>query len=202
MSKSITAHGVPNFWIMSCLSFSLSDIDSFSTLANRLDSTQLHLIAGWCNFTWHSGATWDVFKTRRNIHFRKVLHAHGRWSSFWAKSIIEWDAHCRRASSYGYFVTELLSYRDSDTLARERTNESGTANQSRTRTRNYHGHVSKRFEDSVASAVRHLDSIQSRPMTKTQNAFISEDSTHRRSTEAYWIRQFEQYEGFGWQMIV
>ena len=166
-------------------------------------SFQMHCLAAWSHFPFRTGEDIGSYRTRRGIALGKLLNAHGRWSQKWAEAILNWHQHCIRSRDFGFFLGDLLQHQTISVIDAARIEASGEAAQSRTRTRAYHGNVTRRFESSVQEAKKYLDSIGSRPSTKNQHkifrTFDEEASTSTVEIRA--MRAFQEFEDFPLELI-
>ena len=97
----------------------------------------------------------------------------------------------------------MLDYNTTDVIENARRNASGEAHQSRTRTRAYHGHVTKRFECSVTDAQRHLDSCDDASSRKTRRVLAASDdpcSAHGTS-ELNAMQALREFADFPLQVV-
>ena len=121
------------------------------TYAERLDSTQRHMIAVLMQCKPRAEETFENFATRRRMYCGRIASKHGRWSKLWAKGLCDWSAHVNRRHDPGAWSHHLCAWHDSSWIKAQRLRES-SGNESRTRTRSYRGKVHKRWAESVSRA--------------------------------------------------
>ena len=94
------------------------------------------------------GEPFDAFVQRRHMVGGRLATACGRWSHAWARSVVSWDEHVRRAHDNDAWSHLLVDWQSEEWLVLQRLMHSAFG-ESRTRSRSYHGHVQQRWSAGV-----------------------------------------------------
>ena len=87
--------------------------------ASQLDRTQLKMLASLARLRPNIDDTAETFWKRRRMHATKLQAHMGSWSFRWAKRVVKWDEHLRRATTSS-LPSQLVRIRTADDLQQRR----------------------------------------------------------------------------------
>ena len=140
-----------NSCVRAIASFRWSRWPFSKTYAMALDALQRKFLTSLMQVRKNDGEPYDAFIQRRHLIGGHLATACGRWSHAWARSVVSWDAHVRRAHDDAAWSHLLLEWHSEPWLMMQRWLHSAPG-QSRTKTRAYHGRVQQRWVAGVALA--------------------------------------------------
>jgi hypothetical protein len=138
-----------------------------TSMAQEMDSLQNQMIAALSALTPLPGEDLPGFFKHRCNMASSIASAQGRWAARWAKSILDFDAHCKRDHNGQMWHNHLAAMWTSEQLQAQRAKfatklvisaRTWTAFAGRTATRYKAGAVTIRREDSLVAASEFLKS--------------------------------------------
>ena len=137
-----------NSCVRTIASFRWSRWPYTKTYAAKLDALQRGFLTALLQIKRKPDEPLDAFVQRRHITGGHLATSCGRWSLDWARSVVSWDGHVRRAHDNGTWSHGFLEWRSEAWLSAQRSLFSSFG-ESRTRTRRYHGRVQQRWQTGV-----------------------------------------------------
>jgi hypothetical protein len=123
------------------------------TIAKELDRIQCKMTAAILRTPRNLGESNPEYCTRRNFVASRVCQQNGRWSQFWFRKALDWDAHLVRGHSVSSWPVILHDFHNNDFLQARRSSRSSRESNTSTNTRVCVGRPPMRWHDGVAYAI-------------------------------------------------